>query len=287
MKQAILITAYVNLSHIQRIIRCFDDDFDFYIHIDKKSKEDYGYLKNQPNVFVYKKYPIYWGSDNHLFAIIYLIRRVLESNRNYDYCHLISGSDFPIKSAKQFKQFFSSANKNNYIEYFTLPHSNWGTTGGLERLQYYWLGHRHMDVRTSWLIPRILWLQRKLHIHRNLDFLPQLYGGGTYWSLRREVLQYAIEITDKQELLHHFAHSHTAEEIWMQSILLNAPQFIVVNDSLRYMHWIGNASSPSTLSNVDEMPAIRHSKSFFARKFIAGQSDELLRVIEEDIHAIV
>lgn len=37
MKQAILITAYKNYHHLEEIIAFFDDDFEIYIHIDRKS----------------------------------------------------------------------------------------------------------------------------------------------------------------------------------------------------------------------------------------------------------
>ena len=38
MKQSILISAYKYIEHIKQIIDFFNDDFTFYIHIDKKSK---------------------------------------------------------------------------------------------------------------------------------------------------------------------------------------------------------------------------------------------------------
>ena len=40
MKQAILIIGYKSIDNIMRIIDYFDDNFQFYIHIDKKSNAD-------------------------------------------------------------------------------------------------------------------------------------------------------------------------------------------------------------------------------------------------------
>lgn len=286
MRQAILITAYTNLQHLRRIIDWFDDDFDFYIHIDKKSQEDYSFLEELSNVHVYKRYAIQWGSDRHLAAIIYLIEQLLASKNQYDYCHLITGADFPIKSCVEFKQFFSAQNENNYIEYYPLPHAGWLPDGGLDRLRYYWIGHRWTDVRTSKWTSRMLWLQRKLHIHRRLDFVPQLYGGGTYWSLKQEALQYAYNrMMGRHGLWHHFAHSHIAEEIWMQSLILNNPEFKVENDYLRYMHWVGFAKSPCVLTDVEELPDMLKSNAFFARKFVPGESDKLLDAIVKHYQA--
>ena len=38
MKQGILITAYKNVIHLKKLINFFNDDFCFYIHIDKKTE---------------------------------------------------------------------------------------------------------------------------------------------------------------------------------------------------------------------------------------------------------
>ncbi len=53
MKQGILITAYKNVNHLKKLINCFDDDFYYYIHIDKKSqiaKDEIELIQNAKNV---------------------------------------------------------------------------------------------------------------------------------------------------------------------------------------------------------------------------------------------
>ena len=59
MKHAILITAYKDIDFINRIIDYFDEDFDFFIHIDKKCKEEYN-IKNASNIFIVNKWKRYW-----------------------------------------------------------------------------------------------------------------------------------------------------------------------------------------------------------------------------------
>jgi len=44
MKQAILVTAYQNLTFMSRLLDYFDDDFDCYIHLDKTCKEDFSFF---------------------------------------------------------------------------------------------------------------------------------------------------------------------------------------------------------------------------------------------------
>ena len=61
MKQAILVTAYKNLQSLERLVLCFDNEFDFYIHIDKKCKERIPVF-NRDGIYVVKRYRIQWGS---------------------------------------------------------------------------------------------------------------------------------------------------------------------------------------------------------------------------------
>ena len=97
MKQAILITAYKNYNHLEEIINFFDENFELYIHIDKKSKISETELINlnkYENVkLVSQKFNVNWGGLNHLKCILYLCEQALK-NPNIYYLHLISGSDY-------------------------------------------------------------------------------------------------------------------------------------------------------------------------------------------------
>jgi hypothetical protein len=129
MKQALLITAYKDLPFLSLLLDYFDEDFDFYIHIDRKCKENDTFLKKDPRVHIYKKYQIEWGGSNHIFAIVLLIQEACKTQK-YGYFHLITGSDLPVKPLSVFKQFFEEHRQDNFIEYFKLPQLNWGYDGG-------------------------------------------------------------------------------------------------------------------------------------------------------------
>ena len=282
MKQAILITAYADLIKLKGIIEWFDSDFDFYIHIDKKCSESHDFLFRYPNVSVYKKYRIQWGSDQHLLAILSLMNQAIESGKPYSFMHLITGADFPVKSADEFRSFFDESNKTNYIEYFPLPHETWYGEGGLQRIKYYWIGIRKFDARGKYgaIAGKIVKIQRKLHLWRDLSFEPALWGGGTYWSLTGEAVRYLHQKMSDKKYLRHYLYSSVAEEIWAQTILINASDFELVNNNLRYMKWIGNASSPSVLTQ-DNYDDITNSDAFFARKIESGASDQLVEKIKQ------
>ena len=278
MKQAVLITAYCQLAFLKEIVGFFDDQFDFYIHIDKKTnKGDLSYL-DLPNVKVYSKYRVQWGSEKHLRAIFFLMKEAHKCG-SYSYYHLITGSDYPIRSLEEFKSFFGKNNKNNYIEWFELPRASWVMEGGLERVKYYWLGNTWFDIRgkIGKYVYKMLKVQRKLGIRRKfLKIFPKLYGGGGYWSLTSDAVDYLVQTIENKHLMRYMRHTHCAEEVLFHTVLLNANGgFPIINDSIRYSKWEGNAKSPKVLdeSDFDEIVA---SKCYFARKFGSKESRLLL-----------
>lgn len=60
MRHAILLLWHTDAKQLLDLTECFDEDFTFYIHIDKRSKEDIGRLKQKNNIHIYRKYKIHW-----------------------------------------------------------------------------------------------------------------------------------------------------------------------------------------------------------------------------------
>lgn len=282
MKQAILITAYTQLEFLKEIIGFFDEDFDFYIHIDKKTKIGDLTFLDKPNVKVYSKYRIQWGSEAHLRAIVFLLKEACKAG-DYSYYHLITGSDYPIKPLADFKSYFGAENKNNYMEWYELPRASWVMEGGVERVKYYWIGNAWFDIRgkAGKYVYKLLKVQRKLGVKRKfVKLFPKMYGGGGYWSLSNEAARYLVKTINDNKLLGYMRFTHCAEEVFLHTLLLNAEQkFPVVNDSIRYSKWVGNARSPKVLDESD-FEEVMASGCFFARKFDANQTLILIQKIE-------
>jgi hypothetical protein len=60
--------------------------------------------------------------------------------------------------------------------------------------------------------------------------------------------------------------SPSADEAWLTTVLLNGdPELEVVNDRRRYVRWPGGTPHPAVLG-PDDLPALRESNAFFARK---------------------
>ena len=121
MKQGILISAYKNFDHLIDIVSFFDENFEIYIHIDKKSKVD-GSIINTLHSFnivklISRKYLVNWGGLNHLKCILHLSEVALKS-QELETFHLISGHDYPIKDISYFKDFFKTNKEKDFFSYF-------------------------------------------------------------------------------------------------------------------------------------------------------------------------
>lgn len=288
--QAILITAYKNYHHLENLVNFFDGSFNIYIHIDKKSslsKENLNKLSSKERVqYVSQQYKINWGGINHLKAILDLIKEAINNKEN-EYFHLITGHDYPIKPLEVFSQFFEKNKGNDFMEYHTLPYSSW-PENGMDRLSRYNI-YDLLDGRTGVnerLIKGFSKLQKAIGFKRSFSKnFPPLFGGSTYWSLKRESLEYVFQyMNDHPKYLKRFKYSFCSEEIFFQTILLNSPmKETILNNNMRFIIWEDrNGNFPANLDSSD-YENIKNSDALFARKFEYPVSESLLNKIKADI----
>jgi hypothetical protein len=275
LKQAILITAYKNYFHLEKIINFFNDDFQIYIHLDKKSlitDREVERIESYPQVkLLVQEYKVNWGGLNHLKAILYLSAMAVEDKENV-YFHLISGHDYPIKSPEFFKGFYQRQGHMNFLEYFKVPFKGWGGNGGLDRLEYFNLFdvfNYKSDTELRW-INKALKIQRKIGFRRGFGInFPEIYGGSTWWSLNRDALAYILDYQKKHpSYLRRFRYTLCSEEFFFQTLLLNSPMGeSVSNNNLRYIDWTArNGNNPAVLDETDYQKIVA-SDALFARKF--------------------
>ena len=272
MKQAILITAYKDIEQLDLLIQQFDNDFNFYIHIDKKSKiqkKQIELLKQIENVkCVIQDFKINWGGLNHLKAYLKLSEIALKNSEN-EVFHLITGQDYPLKSKAEFKKFFDENKHLNFIEFDKMPTPNW-KDGGMYRLEHFNF-HDYINAKTyigNRMHPRIFKFQKWFNVKRPIHFDLQCFGGSTYWSLSRIVLQYVIDYTNKNPaFLNRFKFSFCAEEIYFQTIILNSKhKQNVVDNNLRFIDWESGKGGYPAFFDERDFGRLVDSNKFFARK---------------------
>lgn len=279
MRQAILITAYRDMEQLKRLVGWFDRDYELFVHLDKRCKEDCSWIARQPNVHLYRNHAVEWGDYRHLLAIVALMREAYK-HTDLEYFHLITGSDYPAMPPAQFKAFCEKHRNDNFLEHFTLPHADWGTEGGLNRIQYWWLQPNTNRSKGSALTRRLVNLQRRLGIKRPFTYFDgNLYGGGTYWSVSREAVGVAQEYFDNHpDYLRRFRHTSIAEEICLPTLWANS-SIPLTNNYKRYIDWGPDGANPQVLTEKD-YDKIKASEALFARKMESGVSDKLVAMLD-------
>lgn len=283
-KQAILIIAHNNIEILKKSLELLDSKyFDFFIHIDKKSNIEYKDIKNcikKSKIYFYKELDIRWAHYSQVKCELFLIKKVLETKEKYEYLHLISGVDFPIKKAEEIYTFFH----NNYGKEFVHFQDK-----GLPKNKYEWIRYfRFMkNYRNNKIIQKIektsLITQKLLKINRIKNNKYKFMTGANWFSITDTFAKYLI--SKEKEISKIFKYTKSADEIFLQTILYNSKYKEKIynqkynNDydsCKRLIDW--NRGNPYVWKKEDK-EIIEKSSCFFARKFDYKTDREIIEYL--------
>lgn len=95
------------------------ENHDIYIHIDKKSKDfnkkEFLSITRKSKLYIFQEYEVFWGGFSQVHVETYLFEKA--HALKYDYYHLISGADLPLKSNKEIDAFFEQHKGTEFILY--------------------------------------------------------------------------------------------------------------------------------------------------------------------------
>ena len=121
---AYLIIAHEQFDLLESLLKCIDDARnDIYIHIDSRSELDIGriekVLRNSRVEFV-PRIHIRWGGFDMVRCEYMLLEAAFENGHEYEYVHLISGADLPLKNQDEIHRYFD-AHKGEEFVHFGAP----------------------------------------------------------------------------------------------------------------------------------------------------------------------
>lgn len=318
---AYLITAHNHPAHLARMVNALDcSGSAFFIHIDKKSDAApfEVLLRAKSNVFfAADRVNATWMG----FSLVSVSLRLLEMavRHGFDYCLLLSGSDYPIKSNDCLFSFFEGAQKE-YIAFWKLEdRPSW-----LPKIQYYYpidaIPIRGWSTNTERLYWRRYFWGRYFKYQQYMpqrDFLTGLvpFGGPDWWSLSYECANYVLNYVDENPVYTRFyKYTQSPGELFFQTIILNSDfarrienyesyqtwsaarsarhdssdDNMLPEDAFnyRYIDWSGERSgqreTPAILDERD-WERIKNTNCHFARKFDPQRSSKLLDRIDREI----
>ena len=279
---AYLIMAHNNFQQLQMLISLLDDPRnDIYLHIDKKASSftpDAICVQHATLVLI-NRISVNWGGHSQITCELNLLKAAIP--KHYQYYHLISGVDLPLKTQDELHAFFDSGYPNNYIGFDEVANQ---AGSFLPRINQY---HIFQDIigRNPGLFIAVLerleryslHLQRKLGICRKQYIQP--YKGTQWFSITDALAQY---ILDHESLIKkQFYHSICADEIFLHSISMASPyRDYIVKNSLRAIDW--NRGNPYTYRQED-VEELLQSSNLFARKFDSRVDSTAIDKIVEHI----
>jgi len=285
-----MVVAYLIMGHkdpgqILRLIKTLQDSAAFFVvHIDERAGDDVfaplrDYASAHPEVLLTPRIRCYWGGFGIAKAMIECVKAAAHSGRHFDYAILLSGQDYPIKTAAQIDEFLTRNQGSEFIESFQLNKPNrWTPQGG---------AFQAMN-RVQWWTFFIRSHPFYLRIPRRFPFQWEPFGGSQWWGLSRECILYLNEFLRKNRgVVRYFKHVFIPDEALFQTVLSNSGfRDRIVNDDLRHIDWERpNPNYPRTL-DLEDFEFLRVSPKLFARKFSPDRSKELMEKIDAEILGI-
>lgn len=283
MKFAYLIIAHNEPVIFDRLVHLLDDERnDIYVHVDSRSDEGLftGVSLSKANIyFMPQRRQVYWGGESQVKLELDLME-FAKSHGKYDYYHLLSGVDLPLKPQTYIHSFFE---KNRGKEFVGVTFSAYNEWDKERKTKYYYVGEkfrRSNDIKDkifSKFSSLFVRLQTILHITRRYDV--KLYKGPNWFSITNSFLSYVLQ--NKYSILKRFNHTLCPDEIFLQTELMNSDfkgSIYDINDQfhscVRLIDW--HRGNPYVWQSKD-FEELMNSDRLFARKF----SSEDMEIVEK------
>lgn len=292
-RHAYLIMAHSHPEQLLRLVRFLDaPENDIYLHIDRKAAGfDLNALKQScrhSRVQLLPRKRLAWGGSSLTACEIALLRRAVRGR--YDYYHLLSGSDIPLRPLAEISRFFDDHMGEEFIAVNREATASPGIYGRIS--QYYLLqnlvGRRGTGLNASlWELQLILVnIQKKLGIDRSRH-LPLRLGKGSQWFSVTHAFACHVLNTYDRTLRAAFRLSKGSDELLMQTVILNEPSFrprLSGRGNLRLIDWSRSPDgcSPYTFTAEDYDFMIRSGR-LWARKVSPDTDRRIIDMIYQTV----
>jgi len=262
MKIAHLILTHKNPEQLERLIKAMDHPaFDFYVHIDKKTNAaPFQYLAEKKNIFLIKnRTSIYWAGYGTIQATLNGFGEIPLTN--YDYINVISGQDFPLKSADHIYRYIDQRRDKEFITCDSIK-DKW-KEAAIRVTDYHLINWRIPGkFRLSRLITKIL-PPRKFP----LDY--ELVGRANWFTLTPASITYLLDfLTKNPKVIRFFKYCWGADEFFFATILFNSHFKDHIVDNLVYVDWsVPVKTGHPKLLRSEDFEALCATDKLFARKF--------------------
>lgn len=285
-KHAYLIIAHKNMDQLKRLISVLDyEQNDIFVLIDKKCRQfnpsDLKKIIKKGSLYYADRMAIIWGGYSLVEAELRLLQTARERGK-YQYYHLLSGQDLPLRDQNYIHSFFSQYEGYEFLTF--CGKELYEKNQPKERVQFLYLFQNlntclpllDKALRKVWnicLIP----FQRRIGIDRCKD-LTEIGYGSNWFSITNSFAEFILD--NKDDIRKTYKYSFCADELFIHTLALNSyfrdKIFIRegINDkkydrqgSLRYINWWDGKPHIWETRDEHELMEARDRGYLFARKF--------------------
>ncbi|WP_368250752.1 beta-1,6-N-acetylglucosaminyltransferase [Intestinibacter bartlettii] len=280
MKHAYLIIAHNNFYTLEKLIKLIDDKRnDIYIHIDKKIRNfDFDYYKSivrDSNLIFVDRIKVNWGGFSQIKSELILFKEA--SKNEYEYYHLISGVDLPIKTQEYIHNFFRNCN----MDFLTNIKSEYIPNEVYQRVSKFYLFQDSNIPFLKSIDKKLIKIQDILKINRWDDNIKLQYGSN-WASLTHESVKYIIE--NEKFIYKKFKYTLGADEVYKQTLLFNNEKYkkklylyeynnYHISYNMRHIDW--HRGNPYIFLSED-YEELMSNKALFARKFDCNKDRNII-----------
>lgn len=281
MKHAYLILAHNDVSSLEGLIRLLDDERnDIYVHWDAKSGAIPAiFAAHSKLLFLKKRVKVNWAGYSMVKAEYGLFRAAFK-NGPYGYYHLISGVDLPIKSQDYIHQMCDQDQGTEFIAFADTSQKELDY-----RAQHFFLFPEEFKevCFIKKVIRKALIKIQDLVGYRRTDLV--IRKGSQWCSVTQAFVEYLL--SKEEEIKKLFDHTFCPDELFIQTVCTNSPFIDKVrkaesefDGNLRFIKWVDGELLPITM---EDLPALRQSDRWFARKF-SSKDVALINEIKEMVN---
>lgn len=290
-KHAYLIIAHNQPELLKVLLEMLDYPYnDIYVHLDKKMGKImldpfYNCVKFSNLYFIKNRIDVQWGDFTQIECELRLLEASIE--KRYQYYHLMSGVDLPLKSQREIHEFFDNHEGTEFI-HFDAPKIDDLSYKRVSK--YIYIQKRKKNLLEKIIYKITMMLQVGVDRGRKNHLIYQ--KGANWFSITYNLAKYVVNNRALIEKL--FRHTLCADEVFLQTLVENSDfknaisKENYVNDYQTIMYYIDwKRGKPYEFTEADYDELI-NSNMLFARKFNWDKDPRVINrlhnyVLESDI----
>lgn len=281
MKHAFLIMAHHQFEILGKMMTLLDDErCAFYIHIDKKSSEQpepflQDCCKKSSVVFAERMY-VNWGGYSQIDCTMKLMK--LAASDNYDYYHLISGADFPIKKKEYILKFFEEQGNIQYVQCSPTIQAKY-----LDRIKVHSIFQDSRNKHLQILDKAIRKTERMIGYSRINQEKREFQFGSNWFSITDDFVNWVLQ--EKKWIEKTFRYTRCGDELFIQTLLINSPyrkqtnEYLFLHDNRANMRYVDFSRGKPYIFRKEDYDDLLKSPMLFARKFDTNVDKEIVELL--------